>query len=31
MTAPKPKLRSSLITEGLDRTPHRAFLRAVAL
>ncbi len=31
MTEPRPKLRSSLITEGLDRTPHRAFLRAVGM
>ncbi len=30
MTEPKP-LRSRLVTEGLDRTPHRAFLRAVGL
>ena len=30
MTDPKP-LRSRLITQGLDRTPHRAFLRAVGM
>jgi dihydroxy-acid dehydratase len=30
VTEPKP-LRSRLVTEGLDRTPHRAFLRAVGL
>lgn len=30
MTEPKP-LRSRLVTEGLDRTPHRAFLRAVGM
>ena len=31
MTAPKKKLRSSIITEGLDRAPHRAFLRATGV
>ena len=32
MTAPAKKpLRSSLIVEGLDRVPHRAFLRAVGI
>ena len=30
MTNPKP-LRSALITEGLDRAPHRAFLRATGI
>ena len=30
MTNPKP-LRSALITEGLDRAPHRAFLRATGV
>jgi dihydroxy-acid dehydratase len=30
MTDPKP-LRSALITEGLDRAPHRAFLRATGV
>ena len=30
MTTPK-KLRSALITEGLDRAPHRAFLRATGV
>jgi hypothetical protein len=30
MTPPK-KLRSALITEGLDRAPHRAFLRATGV
>jgi len=29
--APKKPLRSSLIVEGLDRVPHRAFLRAVGI
>ncbi len=32
MTSPaKQPLRSSLIVEGLDRVPHRAFLRAVGI
>jgi len=31
MNPPKPPLRSSLIHHGLDRTPHRAFLRATGL
>ena len=31
MAAPKKPLRSSLIVEGLDRVPHRAFLRAVGI
>jgi dihydroxy-acid dehydratase len=31
MTAPKKKLRSSIITDGLDRAPHRAFLRATGV
>ncbi len=31
MTTPPPKLRSSIVKEGLDRAPHRAFLRAVGL
>ena len=32
MTPPaKQPLRSSLIVEGLDRVPHRAFLRAVGI
>ncbi len=31
MTSPKKPLRSSLIHEGLDRVPHRAFLRAVGM
>ena len=30
MTAPK-KLRSAIVTEGLDRAPHRAFLRATGV
>jgi dihydroxy-acid dehydratase len=31
MTAPKKKLRSRIVTEGLDRAPHRAFLRATGV
>ncbi len=31
MTDPKKPLRSNLIHQGLDRTPHRAFLRAVGM
>ncbi len=31
MTSPTKPLRSSLIHEGLDRVPHRAFLRAVGM
>ncbi len=31
MTEPKLPLRSNLIHQGLDRTPHRAFLRAVGM
>ena len=31
MNAPQEPLRSKLVTEGLDRTPHRAFLRAVGM
>ena len=33
MTTSKPtkSLRSALITEGLDRAPHRAFLRATGV
>ncbi len=31
MTPPKKKLRSSIVTEGLDRAPHRAFLRATGI
>ena len=31
MSAPKKKLRSAIITEGLDRAPHRAFLRATGV
>ena len=31
MTEPKQTLRSNLIHQGLDRTPHRAFLRAVGM
>ena len=31
MAEPKKPLRSSLIVEGLDRVPHRAFLRAVGI
>ena len=31
MTEPKKPLRSSFIQQGLDRTPHRAFLRAVGM
>jgi dihydroxy-acid dehydratase len=27
----KPDLRSRIVTQGLDRTPHRAFLRATGL
>ena len=27
----KKKLRSAIVTEGLDRAPHRAFLRATGL
>ena len=27
----RPKLRSRITVEGLDRTPHRAFLRAIGL
>ncbi|HZV93966.1 MAG TPA: dihydroxy-acid dehydratase, partial [Caldimonas sp.] len=27
----KKKLRSSIVTEGLDRAPHRAFLRATGV
>ncbi|MGH8796245.1 MAG: dihydroxy-acid dehydratase, partial [Caldimonas sp.] len=30
-TPPKKKLRSTIITEGLDRAPHRAFLRATGI
>jgi len=31
MTDTKKPLRSSFIQQGLDRTPHRAFLRAVGM
>ena len=31
MTSPAKKLRSAIITEGLDRAPHRAFLRATGV
>ena len=31
MTTPPAKLRSRIIHEGLDRAPHRAFLRAVGI
>ena len=34
MSAPKNgnrKLRSAIVTEGLDRAPHRAFLRATGV
>jgi dihydroxy-acid dehydratase len=31
ISPPKKPLRSSLIVEGLDRVPHRAFLRAVGI
>ena len=31
MTTPQKKLRSTIITEGLDRAPHRAFLRATGI
>ena len=35
MTAPakpaRPTLRSSIVTEGIDRAPHRAFLRATGV
>jgi dihydroxy-acid dehydratase len=31
MTMPPRKLRSSIVKEGLDRAPHRAFLRAVGI
>ena len=31
MSKPTQKLRSSIITEGLDRAPHRAFLRATGV
>jgi dihydroxy-acid dehydratase len=27
----KPEYRSRIVTEGMDRTPHRAFLRACGL
>ena len=30
-TAPPPRLRSRITTDGIDRTPHRAFLRATGL
>src|SRR5207342_3970173 len=29
--ATKPDHRSRIVTQGLDRTPHRAFLRATGL
>jgi dihydroxy-acid dehydratase len=31
MTSPAKKLRSAVIKEGLDRAPHRAFLRATGM
>ena len=31
MTSPPKKLRSAIVKEGLDRAPHRAFLRAVGM
>ena len=31
MTSPAKKLRSAIVKEGLDRAPHRAFLRAVGM
>ncbi|MEO6410935.1 MAG: dihydroxy-acid dehydratase [Burkholderiaceae bacterium] len=31
MTTAKKKLRSTIVTEGLDRAPHRAFLRATGV
>jgi dihydroxy-acid dehydratase len=31
MTSPKKSLRSAIISEGLDRAPHRAFLRATGV
>ncbi|MGZ5206768.1 MAG: dihydroxy-acid dehydratase [Caldimonas sp.] len=31
MSPPAKKLRSAIVTEGLDRAPHRAFLRATGV
>ncbi|HWK83247.1 MAG TPA: dihydroxy-acid dehydratase [Caldimonas sp.] len=31
MTSPDKKLRSAIVSEGLDRAPHRAFLRATGV
>ncbi len=31
MTSPNKKLRSAIVSEGLDRAPHRAFLRATGV
>ncbi len=31
MSPPRKKLRSAVVTEGLDRAPHRAFLRATGV
>ncbi|MGZ5218063.1 MAG: hypothetical protein ACXWKD_18740, partial [Caldimonas sp.] len=31
VSPPAKKLRSAIVTEGLDRAPHRAFLRATGV
>ena len=31
MTSPAKKLRSAVVKDGLDRAPHRAFLRATGM